>query len=97
MKSKIKNFDIVQTRNGNVYLACVDRGILINIEKTGFYYMNKLNDDLTHTMRGWDIMGIYRDKYGISLQWMADFKNRKSEFEIVWERPVIKVYSYTKE
>ena len=100
VKSKIKNFDILQTRNGNVYLACVDKGILINIEKVGFNYIDYLNDDLTHICdddEDWDIVGIYRGKNNNSFQWMVDFKNRKSEFEIVWKRPDVKVHSYTNE
>lgn len=100
MKFKLQNFDIVQTRNGNVYLACVDNGILINIEKVGFTYLNELNDDLTHKFNEsneWDIMEIYRGENKISLQFVVDFKNRKANFTRVWKRPDHKVYSYTLE
>lgn len=98
---QLQNFDIVQTRNGNNYLVCVDNGILINIEKAGFLRLSELNDDLTHKDYGlgidvWDIMEIYRGINGFSLQFMVDFKkNRKADFTRVWKRSEVKVYSYT--
>ena len=45
---QLQNFDIVQTRNGNIYLVCIDNGILINIEKDGFLRLSELNNDFIH-------------------------------------------------
>ena len=83
-KQDLQNFDIVETRNGNLYMVNVDKGVVFGIY--GWAFLGSYEDDLTDAgfceeARDYDIVRVRRMS--------GEYQHTHSQWgqaPIIWER-----------
>ena len=79
-KSDLKNFDVVQLRNGEVFLVAKDKNVMVN--RSNIKDLIFFKEDLTHnTETGRDIVAVRRESVHQHL--MFDCLDN---MPIIWER-----------
>jgi hypothetical protein len=80
-KSDLKDWMVVERRNGNKEVVCIARGILLDIVG-GHNSIDRINEDLTsRNHEGWDVVAVYSPFDGNH----NDLRNFKIG-DLIWKR-----------
>ena len=96
-KSLLKNFDIVQFDNGQIFLVNIDGRVFIRLfDSKGFINYDSLDDDLYNESHcDWDVKIIYRPKPYLLQYINTNEGDLIRHCDVVWERYEPKEITYS--